>query len=99
MLTKKRVGKSKKFKRLNLPSFGGMFCVFFKYILIYFYSLGGMVLMGASTTDCAHRGLVVNAPDWGLARRFLVGTAVQGNEIFQVQFDVASSTATCYYGL
>ena len=46
-----------------------------------------------------HRGLAVNAPDWGLAHRFLVGTAVQGNEIFQVQFDVASSTATCYYGL
>ena len=69
------------------------------YILFYFYSLGGMVLTGASTSDCAHRGLAVNAPDWGLAHRFLVGTAVQGNEIFQVQFDVASSTATCYYGL
>ena len=46
-----------------------------------------------------NRGLVVNAPDWGLAHRFLVGTAVQGTEIFQVQFDVASSTATYYYGL
>ena len=69
------------------------------YILFYFYSLGGMVLTGASTSDCAHRGLAVNAPDWGLAHRFLVGTAVQGTEIFQVQFDVASSTATCYYGL
>ena len=30
---------------------------------------------------------------------FLVGIAVQGTEIFQVQFDVASSTAACYYGL
>ena len=28
-----------------------------------------------------------------------MGIAVQGTEIFQVQFDVASSTATCYYGL
>ena len=57
-----------------------------------------MVLTGASTSDCAHRGLAVNVPSWGLAHRFLVGTAVQGNEIFQVQFDVASSTTTCYYG-
>ena len=46
-----------------------------------------------------NRGLVVNAPDWGLAYRFLVGIAVQGTEIFHVQFDVASSTAACYYGL
>ena len=67
-------------------------------ILFYFYSLGGMELTGASSSDCAHRGLAVNAPDWGLAHRFLVGTAVQGTEIFQVQFDVASSTCTCYYG-
>ena len=46
-----------------------------------------------------NQDLAVNAPDWGLAHRFFVGIAVQGNEIFQVQFDVASSTATCYYGL
>ena len=58
-----------------------------------------MVLTGAFTSDCAHRSLAVNAPDWGLAHRFLVGIAVQGTEIFQVQFDVASSTAACYYGL
>ena len=54
-------------------------------------------MTGASTSDCTHQGLAVNAPDWGLAHRFLMGTAVQGTEIFQVQFDVASSTATCYY--
>ena len=58
-----------------------------------------MVLTGASTSDCAHRGLAVSAPDGGIAHRFLVGTAVQGIEIFQVQFDVASSTEACYYGL
>ena len=46
-----------------------------------------------------NRGLAVNAPDWGLAHRFLVGTAIQGIEIFSVQFDVASSIVACYYGL
>ena len=52
-------------------------------------------MTGVSTSDCAHRGLAVNAPDWGLAHRFLVGTVVQETEIFQVQFDVASSAVTC----
>lgn len=55
-------------------------------------------MTGESTSVYAHRCLAVNTPDWGLAHRFLVGTAIHGTEIFQVLFDVASSTATCYYG-
>ena len=92
------------FKPLNLLSFWSNVCETISkrkiiYILFYIYSLGGMVLTGASISDCAHRDLAMNAPDWGLAHRFLAGIAIQGNEIFQVQFDVASSTATYYYGL
>ena len=64
-----------------------------------FYLLSRRIGMTrASTSDCVHQGLAVNAPDWGFAHRFLVRTVVQGTEIFQVLLDVASNTDTCYYG-
>ena len=70
------------FEPLNLPLLGQRFVKTIEkqnYILFYVYSLGGMVLTGASTSDCAHRGLAVNAPDWGLAHMFFGGDCRPGD--------------------